>query len=78
MMPSEVRNLTEEEKRQIEADNLGSICVFIVFYLVLVAFCFEALSCPEDIPLQERKRLNEGLRRRMQNPTGSLISVCAG
>ncbi|CAE7493137.1 unnamed protein product, partial [Symbiodinium microadriaticum] len=30
----------------------------------------EALSGPEDIDLQERKRLNEGLRRRMNNPKG--------
>ncbi|CAE7655357.1 nipblb [Symbiodinium sp. CCMP2592] len=30
----------------------------------------EALQRPEDIDLQERKRLNEGLRRRMKNPQG--------
>ena len=42
----------------------------------------EALSGPEDIPLSERKRLNEALRRRMNNPTGRMpenilaISTC--
>eukprot|EP00439_Symbiodinium_sp_Y106_P081399 s489_g20.t1 len=30
----------------------------------------EALNGPEDIELGERKRLNEGLRRRMKNPQG--------
>ena len=32
----------------------------------------EALSGPDDIPLAERKRLNEALRRRMMNPEGKV------
>ena len=37
----------------------------------------EALNGPEDIDLSERKRLNEGLRRRMQNPKGLVLETIA-
>ena len=35
----------------------------------------EALSGPEDIPLAERKRLNECLRRRMKTGAGSFCGT---
>ena len=68
----EARKLTKEQRSEIEVACLNPrnqlLARLIHPYRSVDS---EALQGPEDIDLAERKRLNEGLRRRMKNPQGS-------
>ena len=71
---SQARVLSDTERAHIEVACLQRVLSVPLISVLssLPNIKAKALNGPEDIELNERKRLNEGLRRRMRNPAGPL------